>query len=271
MPARPPETSDLGARSSSGLLRQGALEILGGGLTAVVGFHAGPDLTTRPRVWRRAQPDWPEAAPVASRRPRARRLTLIRRICFAQIDLFLNAARRASCALTANLRLKRPPSSAGDYKFGARAARKRCAEQALRIFALLAAGFRDSADPTVRTRVVKAQIRKAVTLVQLAHLREAKASFGELFALGDEWNEVLSAISDDAERRDGAYTSTELATAFLASGADIDQPRRRIEILEAANKILERRQGNKAPGVRFVAWSNRKNIEQARRRAQPKH
>ena len=213
-----------------------------------------------------------DPAAVAPRRPRAKRLTPIRGIYFGLSDLLVNAAEHASGKLTADA----PAGGTGvisgrGHELGGRIARKRCAEQAFRIFALLAARFPDPIDPTVRALVVKAQIKKAVTLVQLAHLREAKASFDELFALGDGWHEVLSAISNDAERRDTGYTRTKFATALLASGTDIDQPRRRIETLEAANRILKRLQDNKPAGTRFMAWANRRNIAHARRLTQTEH
>ena len=197
-----------------------------------------------------------DPAALASRRPRAKRLTPVIRICLANIDVLFNVAQRAM------VRRRESPQIEGTGAVGGgRAGRKRRAEQALRIFDLLGARFGDATDAPARALMVKARVRRAVILVQLARMSEAKAAFEELFANGEAMHDVLTEIINRAEQRDVPHTGTEFATAFLASAADIEQPRSRIETLMAANKVLERPQDDKPPLTRFTAWWNRRDIK----------
>jgi hypothetical protein len=199
-----------------------------------------------------------DPAALASRRPRAKRLTPVIRICLANIDLLFNIAEQATVRRRQSLQIKGTGGVGGG-----RAGRKRRAEQALRIFDLLGARFGDATDVPARTLMVKARVRRAVILVQLGQIREAKAAFKKLLANGEAMHEVLTEIINHAEQRDVPHTGTEFATAFLASAADIELPRSRIETLIAANKVLERRQHDKPPLTRFTAWWNRRDINAA--------
>ena len=104
-----------------------------------------------------------DPAALASGRPRAKRVTPVIRICLATMDVLFNVAERARARRIASSRIKET-GAVGE----GRAGRKRRAEQALRIFDLIGAPFGDATDAPARTLMVKARVRRAVILVQLA-------------------------------------------------------------------------------------------------------